>query len=103
MTPTEFKTELKKGLRRGYLFCGDEEYLKRYYLRETRRAVIPDPAFDTFNRMILNAESYTPQRLEESLATLPVMSDRKLVILEELNLSDMNEDEFSGLCVILSH
>ena len=50
MLQTELKTQLKTGKIGGvYLFCGEEEYLKRHYLNEIRKQILTDPVFDAFN------------------------------------------------------
>ena len=42
MTSSDFAKELKKGLCGGYLFCGEEAYLRNYYLSEIKRSVYSD-------------------------------------------------------------
>ena len=90
MTPSEFKAELKK-LSGGYLFYGEEDYLKRYYLNALRKQTVTEG--DVFNHIVINSESYTPERLSASLEALPVMADKKLVEVNSLYLSSMSENE----------
>ena len=51
MTPSEFRTELKK-LKGGYLFCGEEDYLKRHYLSSLRKTAVEEG--DVFNHIIIS-------------------------------------------------
>lgn len=99
MTPSEFKAELKK-LSGGYLFYGEEDYLKRYYLNALRKQTVTEG--DVFNHIVINSESYTPERLSASLEALPVMADRKLVEVNSLYLSSMSENELEELCSVLA-
>ena len=45
MSSDEFRQEIKKGLSGGYLFFGDEDYLKMNALDSARKAVCPEEAF----------------------------------------------------------
>ena len=40
LTAQELKDEIKFGLGGGYLFIGEEEYMKHYYLTEIRKKVL---------------------------------------------------------------
>ena len=46
-----FRKQIKKGLSGGYLFYGDEDYMKAYAVNAAREAVCADPTFALFNDM----------------------------------------------------
>ena len=98
MTPTEFKAELKH-LGGGYLFYGEEDYLKRYYLNALRKQTVAEG--DVFNHIVINSESYTPERLSAAIEALPVMAETKLIEVNSLYLSSMNETELEELCAVI--
>ena len=52
MTVAELKAKLRTPEMGGaYVFCGEEDYLKKYYLREFVNISCPDEAFSLFNRV----------------------------------------------------
>lgn len=101
MTAAEFRKSLKGGLSGGYLFCGDEEYMKRFCLAEARKAVCPGG--DNFGIVMLDSES-PPGRLEEELSSPPFMgvSGRKLVELHGVDFGALPQSGLDELCAVLS-
>ena len=98
---SDFRKELKSTPRPGYLFFGDEDYLKAFAIGQAREAVCPDQALTPFNELRIDALEYTPQKLLDALTPLPMMTDRKLVILNGLNFNAMRPDELDHLCDVL--
>ena len=98
MTPNEFRTELKK-LRGGYLFCGEEDYLKRHYLSTLRKTVLDEG--DVFNHIVLGGENYSPERLFAAIESLPMMAEKKLIEVNSLYISSMSESELEALSSVL--
>lgn len=98
MTPNEFRAELKK-LSGGYLFCGEENYLKRHYLDALRKASVD--VSDVFNHISINSESYTPERLFSAIEALPMMAEKKLIEISSLPFSQMKEDELDEFCSVM--
>lgn len=99
MTPTEFRSELRK-LSHGYLFCGEEAYLKHHYLNSVRSALVEEG--DVFNHIRLNEESYTLERLVAAIEALPMMAEKKLIEVSGLSFFDRNESELEELISALS-
>lgn len=91
MTATEFKNELKdpSGV---YLFYGEEEYLKRYYLGELRKAVVPDASLAAFNHTVLNGEEEL-DRFAPACDMLPVMAEKKLIELHSVKYALSGKEE----------
>ena len=42
---SDFRKEIKASPRAGYLFFGDEDYLKAFAVKSARDAICPDPSF----------------------------------------------------------
>lgn len=100
MNEKEFKSLIAEGGGGGFLFYGDEPYLKNNCLSKLR-STICDEAFAVFNHIKINAASYSPEALRDAIASPPMMSDRKLVELEELGISAMRTKELETLCSVL--
>lgn len=97
----DFRRELKASPRPAYLFFGEEDYLKAYAVRLAREVICPDPTFAAFNEMRIDALDFEPQKLMDSLMPLPMMADRKLIILSGLNFTAMKKGDLDELCAIL--
>lgn len=99
---SDLRKEIKSAPAAGYLFFGDEDYLKRSALARLREAIVPDPSFAVFNDLRLDATDFTPDKLTDALMPLPMMSERKLVVLSGLNFNTMRSGELDALCEALS-
>jgi len=99
---TDFKKELKSSLRRGYLFFGEEDYLKSFAVRSTEETICPDTTFSFFNIIKLDALDFTPQKLLDALMPMPMMAERKLLTLAGLNFNTMRPNEVDEFCEGLS-
>ena len=98
----DFRKELKGTPRAGYLFFGEEDYLKSFAVRQARELLCPDPTFAFFNEMHIDAIDFTPDKLLDALMPMPMMADRKLVILNGLNFNTMRPNELDALCDALA-
>ena len=98
---SDFRKEIKSSPRTGYLFFGDEDYLKSFAVRTAREALCPDPTFAFFNEMKLDALDFTPDKLLDALMPMPMMAERKLVLVNGLNFNAMRPNELEDLCEIL--
>ena len=98
----DFRKEIKTASRAGYLFFGEEDYLKSFAVRSAREAICPDPTFSFFNEMKLDAVDFTPDKLLDALMPLPMMADKKLVLLNGLNFTTMRASELDALCDVLA-
>ena len=99
MNAAEFRKELNR-LKGGYLFCGEEDYLKRRYLESARAALVSEG--DVFNHIRLNADTYSTDRLMAAIEALPVMADTKLIEVSGVSLDAMNEGELDELVTVLA-
>lgn len=100
----KFRAKAKSSLEGGYLFFGEEEYLKHSCLEIARKSVLGDMVGDTFNHIKIDAEerSFDLADIENAILALPAFSDRKLVEIHNLWLDKLREKEISELCEIFS-
>jgi len=97
-----FRKQIKNGLTGGYLFFGEEDYLKAFALRSAREAICPDPSLAAFNEMKLDVTDFSPAALADALMPLPMLADNKLVILDGICPKDMKSSDLDGLCEALA-
>jgi DNA polymerase III delta subunit len=97
-----FRKQLKNGLSGGYLFFGEEDYLKSFSIRAAREAVCSDETFAVFNDVQLAPIDYTPSALLSALMPPPMMSDYKIVTLNGLAISTMKQNELDELYEVLA-
>lgn len=82
----KLKADLKANdLGRCYLFCGEEAYLRDYYLGRMKAALLPQ-GMEDFNLHTLEGKTFTLHALEEAVDCLPMMGERTLVIVNDLDL-----------------
>lgn len=92
-------------LRNLYLFYGPEEYLKKHYTGSIENCILKDELKD-FNKIVLEGKADL-KKLVDTCETLPVFSNKKIVIIKDSGLfksgkktdSDKgkNKDKGSGL------
>ncbi len=99
---SDFRKEIKTAPRPGYLFFGEEDYLKAFAVHTAEETLCPDSTYAFFNVMKLDALDFTPSRLLDALMPMPMMTERKLVLLTGLNFNTMRPNELDELCGALS-
>ena len=92
-----FRKEMKKGLAGGFLFFGDEDYMKSFTLRSVRESVCPDETFAIFNDLRIDAMDYSAGALLDALVPPPMMTDKKVVTVSGLNIGALRQNEISDL------
>lgn len=97
-----FRKQLKKGISGGFLFYGEEDYMKTHALSLARQTVCPDTTFALFNDVRLDALDYSPNALLDALMPPPMMADLKIVSVTGLSVSSMRQNEIEDLCDTLS-
>ena len=81
-TDSEFKKRIDKSPIGGFLFFGDEDYLKSHSLKTAIATSCPDPSLSVFNLMTVDPmSSDLPEALASALAAAPMMADAKTVEL----------------------
>ena len=97
-----FRKQLKKGLSGAFLFFGEEDYMKAHSLKAARDSVCPDPSFAVFNDIRIDVIDYSAGALVDALMPLPMMSDKKIVTVNGLNVNALKPREIDDLCDALS-
>lgn len=94
---SDFRRQAKSALGTGYLFYGDEDYLKFHAVRLVQDIVASDPAFALFNIVKIAYEDYTPEKLLDAMQPPPMMADRKLILLTGFDFTSMRSSETDEL------
>ncbi len=102
MTLAEYKTRLGQIVGGGYLFYGEEMYLAERYLELTRRAHFDDGDLAAFNHIRIDGETFSPVLLLETMQSLPVFAERKLIEVSGVNYNTMKDEERHALTEVLS-
>lgn len=90
---TQLKKDLKeKHLGSFYILSGQEDYLRRYYLAEMKKQLL-DELTESFNFHRLNNETFSLEALADALQALPMMAERTMVLLEDVNLFDCGDTD----------
>lgn len=98
MDLNEFKGRLKSGNPTGwYIFSGEEDYLKKYYMNELRSAIVADESFALFNYVAFDGADIDFSAVAEAIKSPPMMSDYKLIEWKFANLDGLKESEKTAL------
>ena len=74
-----------------YVFHGEEAYLRSYYLDALRKLLVEDFA-EAFNYHRFGADTISLQAVLDSIEALPMMSQRSMVQIDDVNFFTMGED-----------
>ncbi len=81
MNDKEFKAAIKSGLSGIYLFYGEEEFLKKHYLAEAKKAVLGgDDDFAVFNLTEIQDDEFSPELLRDAASGVPMMAEKICVV-----------------------
>ena len=98
MDVLEFKNRIKSGELAGwYIFSGEEDYLKKYYLKELKDVILADETFMPFNYASWDGDEVDFAAIKEAIKAPPMMSDYKLIEWKFANLDTMKEGEREAL------
>ena len=86
MTETQLKDIIKSGSANLYVLYGAETYLTEQYARRIAASTVEE-GFDAFNLQQFDGQEITPQQLEEAVEALPLMSDRKCVLVRDYDVA----------------
>ena len=98
--------QLKKDLAqkqpgRFYIFYGEEDYLRRHYLSMLKKQLL-DELTEDFNYHRLTQENLSAQLLYDSIEAIPMMSERSLVQVDDVDLFLLPEAERNKIAETLS-
>lgn len=95
------KSDLKaKNLAKCYVLYGEEDYLRRYYAAELATQIL-DPLTEAFNLHSFTDENFSVRALSEAIESLPMMAERTLVRVREVDLFALSEGERASMAAIL--
>ncbi len=87
----------------GYFFFGEEDYLKRHYAEQMRRAALADSPIPEMNEASFDEDNYSPEALAEAIAAYPLMGSRRFVTLRLNALPAKKEGELDRLIGAISN
>lgn len=68
-----------------YIFYGEEDYLREYYLNTIRKKLIPQ-GMESFNLHTFQGKDLEAQLLSDAVDAFPMMCDRTLILVYDLDL-----------------
>lgn len=99
----DYRRSLKGELASGYLFFGEEDYMKSAVVRQTRDALgLGDREAAFFNDVRLDGLDFTPGALLDAMTVPPLGADRKLITVTGLNFHTMRSADKDALLEALA-
>ena len=84
-----------------YFFYGEEVFLLHHYLQQLYKIVI-DELTESFNYHKLTSETFDIREFADCVENLPMMAERTMVIVDEIDIFKMNESDREKMIDILS-
>ena len=84
-----------------YVFHGTESYLRDHYLKKLKECIV-NPNLEAFNYICLEDDGISRESLVEAVEGLPVMAERKLVVVRDLNIARPSQEYKETLETILA-
>ena len=102
MNQNELKERIKSGNVDGvFLFCGEEDFLKRHYLGELRRMLVPDEGLAPFVHFVFDGAEIDTGALLDIVRTPSMFGDGKLIEWHNADFEGMKESAlkaFEAFC-----
>ncbi len=76
--------------------------MKAYSIKLACETLSPDPSLAFFNEIKMDSFSYSPSSLLDAMMPMPMMADKKLILITGLDLSAMRQNEIDALCATLA-
>ena len=102
ITDEAYRAQIADATGNAFLFFGSEDYLKAAAVRATREALCPDPSMAFFNDIIIDATDYTDDKLLDTMAAPPMMTDARLIVLRGFDFTAIKTAELDGLLETLA-
>lgn len=98
--------ELKQAIRnknpgRLYFFFGDETFLLNHYLGQLKKTIVEELT-ESFNFHKLTGETFAVRSFADSVENLPMMAERTMVLLDDIDIFKMNEGDREKMIDIFS-
>lgn len=99
---TKLKKDLADGtLGRLYILHGEEAYLRDFYLGRMKERLLGQGMAE-FNLHTISGKEFTPQRLEQAVDALPMMSERTMILISDYDLGKAGEKDREELAALFS-
>lgn len=83
ITEAELKKQLKEGLAPLYFLYGEETYLMAYYAQRIAELAVGKDELEGFNLQKFDGQSASFDAIEEAAEALPLMAERKCVVVRD--------------------
>ena len=98
----KLKSEIKRNApARLYVFRGEEAYLRNYYMDSLKKLVVEDFA-EAFNYHRFNRDTITLQGVLDSLEALPMMAQRSMIRIDDVNFFALPGEEAAAYAKFFS-
>ncbi|MBP3304460.1 MAG: DNA polymerase III subunit delta [Oscillospiraceae bacterium] len=98
----ELKAAIKaKDPARLYFFHGEETFLLRHYLEQLKK-ILTDEVTESFNYHRLTNETFDIRAFAEAVENLPMMAERTMVQVDEIDLFKLPEEDRNKIAEILA-
>ena len=97
----QLKADMKAGTPANlYMFHGEEQFLKNHYLQQLKKCVL-DPVTESFNFHSFSSENFDLRDFADAVENLPMMAERTLVQVDEVDIFQLDEDSRGKMAEIL--
>lgn len=94
------KKQLKSGqFEKIYMLYGDESYLKAYYCQKIAEKAVS--VMPSFNLHRFDPDHFSVSQLEAAISNLPLMSEKKCIILQDIDPESLKADEWKEMQALL--
>lgn len=101
MTENELKKQLReKAFARFYLFYGAEKFLVRHYTLSLTQKVL-GKGYSDFNYQVINGAAGDIEAIAEAVEALPILAERKCVVVNDLDVEALNAQNTGKLYQLL--
>ena len=84
-----------------YFFYGEDLFLLHHYLEQLRKVIV-DELTESFNYHKLTTETFDIREFADCVENLPMMSERTMVVVDEIDVFKMNEGDREKMVDIFS-
>lgn len=98
----QFKADIKgKCPGRLYFLHGEESFLLNHYLEQLKKVLL-DPVTESFNYHRFNSENFDLQAFVDSVENLPMMAEKTMVQVDDVDIFKMSEPERDVMTQVFS-
>lgn len=98
----KLKSDVKnKSIQNLYIFHGVEDYMKNFYLKKIEDSLL-DENFKSFNLEKFDDLSFNIDEFYNAVESLPAMSDKKLIIVRDIDIFKLKSDDRDKMIEIFS-